>query len=231
LWHQQTLQDAANSSQISGAVNEAVKEANLHSDGQFQDANQHSDRKFKEVENDLTGLGNAVDAGLKKATGEINTNLVKIGKPEPPTPAVLTFSLWSSEASLEKPLTLQYVPPDSDGNFPVDFTFGNSSQSSAKSIDIWIQLCELCSFAKEPDGFEHPAGVSDQIRHRRMGDLNSGMTVEKMTILIKAPRSQNFQIAFRYACENCGGKVSANQVASITEGIVGPEFPVNVTPQ
>lgn len=223
LWHQQAINDVASTQQINQAISTAVSSAN-----------QHTDAKVGEVEGDVKGISDqnvTLSQALAKDTGDINTNLGKVGKPDPPVPAVLTFSLWASTASLDKPVMTQYIQPDSDGNFPIDFSFGDNSQTTAKGIDIWITICDACSFAKEPTGFEHPAGGDDRTRHRHIGDLNPGMSFEKMTIVVKAPRSSTFLIAFRYSCENCGGKMSDNQLATITEGIIGPMFPAKTIQQ
>jgi hypothetical protein len=232
-WHQQNLADIQSEKQITDAVNGAVDKADKHSDEQFKSANQHADSQFGAVQKDVKGVSDqnvALSQALARATGDINTNLGKVGKPDPPVPAALSFTLWDLNASIDKPVRTRFLQPDADGNFPVEFSFFDVSTTSAKSIDIWVQLCDACSFAKESPGFEHPAGGLDQVRHRHIGDLNSGIAFEKVTLSVKAPRSPGFQVGFRYTCENCGGKVSENQVVTITEGIVGPIFPVKITP-
>jgi hypothetical protein len=233
LWHQQDLTDQANAKQTTDAVTTAVQTANNHTDAQFKLANQHADSQFGAVQKDVKGVSDqnvALSQALARATGDINTNLGKVGKPDPPVPAALNFTLWDLNASIDRPVRTRFLQPDADGNFPVEFSFVDVSTTSAKAIDIWVQLCDACSFAKEPAGFEHPAGGLDQVRHRHIGDLNSGIAFEKITLSVKAPRSPGFQVGFRYTCENCGGKVSENQVVTITEGIVGPIFPVKNTP-
>ena len=233
LWHQQDLNDQANVKQTNDAVAAAVQTANAHTDEQFRSANQHADAQFGAVQKNVKGISDqnvALSQALVTATGAINTNLGKVGKPDPPVQAALNFTLWGDNVSIYQPLKTQYLQPDADGNFPVEFSFGDVSTASAKAIDIWVQICDSCSFAKEPQGFEHPAGGSDLVRHRHIGDLNSGISWEKTTLSVKAPRSPGFQVGFRYTCENCGGKLSENQIVTITEGIVGPIFQVKPVP-
>ena len=76
-----------------------------------------------------------------------------------------------------------------------------------------------CSFAKEPAGFEKVAGSDDRVRHRIVSLLNPGVSFEKTTIVVKsAPTDGYFQIAFRYSCKTCGGKIAPNQNVTIWKG-------------
>jgi len=178
------------------------------------------------VKGDLRTTENDISTKLDQSTSALNAGLGKVGKPEPPVPAKLIFSLWDVTASADKPVLSKTVQPDDDGSFPVEFTFTNASESTADSIDIWVEVCGLCTFAKEPVGFEHPAGASDQTRHRVIGTLNPGVSFEKETILVKSSVPNPFQIAFRYSCKTCGGKVSQNQFVIITQGrLLIPEHP------
>lgn len=220
LWHQQTLTDLATTASQNQAINAAVTRANAH-----------SDEKFRTVTNEVSGVQKQVQAvgkqlnvqgveyakDLASATGNIDKAINTVGKPVPPPPAILTFSLWSPAATPTHPVLIQTVKPGKDGSFPVSFTVTNAGTTTAKSIDIWIQVCDVCSFAKGPAGFELPNGTDPHVRHRRIGDLNPGVSFEKMTAFVKAPLlPPRFAVAFRYSCEDCGGKTSANQIAYLT---------------
>ena len=89
---------------------------------------------------------------------------------------------------------------------------------TAESIDIWIVLCDKCSFAKEPVGFEKPAGADDRMRHRVIGPLNPGVSFEKITLSVKSASTDGFfQMGFHYSCKTCGGKILPDQIATIYE--------------
>ncbi len=211
LWHQQTLTDKSNAESQNKAINDAVTKANAHTDAQFSSVTGKVDGVQQKVES----VGEEFNSQLGKGLGDINNSIGKFGKIDPPTPARLVFSLWDPTATIEGPSLWKGVYPDSDGNFPIEFTFINASEATADSIDVWIQVCSRCTFVKEPAGFERPAGVDETIRHRTFGSLNPGVNFEKISILVKYPYTGSFQVAFRYTCKNCGGKVSSNQTATI----------------
>ena len=101
---------------------------------------------------------------------------VRVAESKPITPIIqeapkpelakLVFTLWDENASLERPTLSQTISPDADGNYPVDFSFGDLSETTAEGVDFWIEVCTVCSFAKEPDGFEKPVGSSELVRVR-----------------------------------------------------------------
>ncbi|MGB6265172.1 MAG: hypothetical protein WBF56_05450, partial [Candidatus Acidiferrales bacterium] len=164
LWHQQSLTDKSDIATQTAIVNDAVSRAN-----------KHSDESFAGVQKNVGDLGEEVKGVNKqqvqlaqdfsKATGDIDANLGKVGRPDPPIPAKLVLSLWTDSATAENPVLSETVQPDAGGNFPVDFSFANASESVAESIDFWIQLCDQCAFAAEPEGFEKTAGSSEKVRH------------------------------------------------------------------
>ena len=228
LWHQQALSDIQSSKQIDDAVTKAVTDANKHSDTQFQAVQQNVggvDKKVSAVGDSLTQTATALSTDIQKTSDAIqktsdrlDTSIGKVGKPDPPPPATLIITLWDTNASAENPVLRQTVQLDGDGNYPVDFTIINSSQSAADSVDFWIQLCRTCSFAKEPDGFEKPPGSDELTRHRQINLLNTGVNMGKISILVKSMATDGFfQVAFHYSCKTCGGKISPNQIVTIME--------------
>jgi hypothetical protein len=214
LWHQQTLADIQSDKQIQTAVNDAVTKSNAHSDA-------HSDQKIGDVETDLGGVKSDLQTTKQSLTAlldsskDLKTDIGKVGTSEPPTPAHLMFTLWDDSVTADKPVLQEIVQPDSDGNFPVEFTFLNTTDTYADTIDVWIQICDGCTFAKEPDGFEKLAGQLDQVRHLVVPGLNGGVNLQKQTISVKLPRLAPFQISFHYSCKTCGKPIPP-QTALIT---------------
>jgi hypothetical protein len=218
LWHQQTLADIQSQNQINKAVSDAVEKANKHSDDQFKASNQH----VGTLENKVDGVNQqqvALAQDFAKATGDIDTHLGKVGKPDPTPPATLEVTLWDASASAENQILNLTIQPNSDGNYSVDFTIINSGQSAAETVDVWIQVCRACSFVKQPDGFAKTAGSDDTITHMQFNLLNPGVNISKQTMLVKSLSTDGFfQIAFHYSCKTCGGKISANQIATVVMG-------------
>jgi hypothetical protein len=151
-----------------------------------------------------------------------------IEEPPKPEPAKLIFSLWDRNASLEHPTLSQTIAPDSDGNYQVDFTFGDASETSAEAIDAWITVCDDCSFAKEPEGFEKTLGSDERTRHKMAAAVNPGANASKMTIVVKTPVGPWFQVAFHYTCKTCGKMAPLQNVTIWKEGYATP---LTSTPQ
>ena len=90
LWHQQDLTDQANSKQTQEAIQTAVTDANRHADEKIGGV-QH------QVETLGTNLGETtkeISSQLGKTETDLTNTIGKVGKPEPPEPAKLEFSLW-----------------------------------------------------------------------------------------------------------------------------------------
>ncbi len=220
LWHQQALTDTENQQQIQKAV---------------ANANAPLERKFTAVQQDVGILGGQVQTlgksldntskilsdAVKASSDRLDASIGKVGKPESPIPARLVFTLFDLAATVDKPVLSKTIQPDSDGNFPVEWAFINASESTADQIDVWIQVCDKCSFAKEPEGFEKIPGADEHVRHRLIQSINGSVAFEKVTILVKCSLSNPFQIGFKYACKTCGGKVQPIQFATIIQGVPG----------
>jgi hypothetical protein len=221
LWHQQTLTEANNKKDREELVAAAVGKSNDHADSKFHDVQQGVDKvhgEIGDVRQHVDATEKDLTSKLDQATSVISANIGKVGKPDPPIPAKLLFTLWDLAATPDSPVLSKIVQPNNDGAFPVEFIVMNVSESTADTVDIWVVICSLCLFVKEPTGFEHLAGADEHIRHRMIGSLNPGVSFEKITILVKSSTPNPFQIALRYSCNNCGGKLVPNQFAIITQG-------------
>jgi hypothetical protein len=227
LWHQQALSDIQSNKQIQDAVTQAVTDANKHSDKQFQAVQQNVggvDRKVSAVGDSLaqtaTDLSSDIQRtsdAIQKTSDRLDASIGKVGKPDPPIPAKLVFSLWDAKSTSDNPTLKTAIQPDKDGSYPVDFTFINDSSTTAETIDFWIQICDQCSFEKEPEGFEKLAGSDEHVRHRMAQSVNPGVALQKMTVAVKPPvGATGFDVAFRYSCKTCAGKVTGNQIARVT---------------
>lgn len=143
-------------------MNEAEREANIE----------------KTLRNEYILSHNPIDpeilAGNKMPPDAwMNTRLAQLGEkwkvitpvatptliPTPPHEnAVLQFSLFT-DALKEPPVSELTLSPDSNGVVSINFVVTNASNVEAENAEIWVQLCSLCTFAKEPVGFEHPLGT------------------------------------------------------------------------
>jgi len=215
LWHQQVVTEG---------------EAARSQQQIVRDANQHSDEKFKEVETDLrstkSDLGQRIDnlpSEISKTESHVESDIRKsiegIAFPPEKHPEI-KFSLLPS-INIDSPTLTESVPVDKDGAISVDFMAMNVSEVGASSLDLWVRICDGCSFVKEPTGFENAGDKDSTVRHRAFGDLNPGVSANKMTVQFKLPvgAPRTCKIGFQYSCKNCG-KLGAMQVATIT-----PQYP------
>ncbi|MGB6194536.1 MAG: hypothetical protein WBF42_18880, partial [Terracidiphilus sp.] len=162
LWHQQTLTDDSSNQAQKGLLEQAVSGANKHADEQFgkvhnevQDVNKGLDQTRK----DLTQVVHDASSALGITIGQVT-------KPTEPEPTNLTFSLWTPNATTDRPVMQNFLTADADGNYPVDFIVTNPSEAAAKGVEIWLTICDACTFAAEPAGFDNPVGGGDKTRHR-----------------------------------------------------------------
>ncbi len=148
-------------------VMEAVNKANEHTDveitmvrGDLKDATAHSDQQISMVRNDLKGTMSTVTDLLSKTETNLNASIGKVGKPDPPERPKITFSLLKNGnlSDSEFPLLALTQSPNSDNVFSIDFLARNTSNAPAENTELWIELCQECSFNKEPANFERVPG-------------------------------------------------------------------------
>lgn len=126
------------------------------------------------------------------------------------------LSLYTEDGMEPQPVLLAKLRPDKDGVFNVDFIIANNSDYPARQADVWIDVCNDCSFSKEPDGFDRPRGLRNQTRHMMISLLNPRASTEKYTLSVKPLKSfPAFEIQMRYSCDIC--KYPAGQKATILE--------------
>lgn len=212
LWHQQTLADKASEESSNKLLNDAIAKANAHSDGQFENVQKKIDGvdgKVADVGSALQGTTTSLSHDIQKTAEAIQTtsdrldaSIGKVGKPDPPHPAILQASLWKSGSP--EPIDSMSISPETDGTYQFDVSVRNTSDVGAEESDVWIVLCDACSFAKEPEGFEK---VVDIERHKRIGLLNPGVA-QKVTVNLRITTKSSpldfFEIGIRTSCKNCG---------------------------
>jgi hypothetical protein len=237
LWRQQVLTEQNERIQQAALLNSAVTQSNFYTGQQFD----KTQGQITEVKNSVAETEKDLDSRVDQSTSTISTDLGKVGKPDPPEPAKLQFTLWKADLiDTDFPLENEDVYQQDDGTVSVDYMVRNVSASAADSIDIWVHICKKCSYAKEPDGFEKPAGIDDQSRHRNIGLLNPGVSYQKSTVVFKvdpevfSSGSARVGISFSYSCKNCGNLKSTKDfvltVISFAPGlphITAPKLPLS----
>lgn len=202
LWKQQHLAMEAARKDQEKAVGIAVDKSNQHSDQQI--ATVRDD--VKSVKNELAKEAGNIRNLVSKSESDINTSIANVNKPTPPELARLQFSFFiEGTPTTNLPILTRSMSQDKDGNFSVDMFFTNISGTSAEALDVWIGVCQSCSFAAEPPGFDKPRGSDEHMRHKIIGLLNPGTSFEKTTIVVKLSQPVPFfELALRYSCKACG---------------------------
>jgi hypothetical protein len=116
--------------------------------------------------------------------------------------AELQFSFWPIDPATEK-IIKEVTAPIVNGIVIVEFTAKSTGDLQAKKGQIWIQICDQCSFAEEPEGSE---GVHNDpiVRRKRFDSIAPGVYFDKTTLKIMPPaEGEYFTIAFKYSCEQC----------------------------
>lgn len=210
LWHQQTLTAASSTQEQRTILGEAVKQSNAHSDTEIGKVK----TEVSAVRTDLRAATHELGAIVSQSEIDINKSISHVGKPEPAELASLVATLWfDGMTDNQFPVRSHTVSANSDGVFPVELAFRNIADNvAATNADIWISVCDACSFASEPPGFDRPGGTSETVRHRMIQLLNPQTTMEKATIMVRAKRlAPEFVVGFKYACQTCSKESTKDQ--------------------
>jgi hypothetical protein len=225
LWHQQAVADAAARKDQENIVTAAVSKANEHSDvriGSVQAEVKGVKTDIGGVKSDLKETKDALSGMVSKTAADLASSIGKVGRPDPPEPIRFEASLWPATDlnTASWPIKRLTLSAGADGSIPVEFTFRNMSGAAATNAEIWIQVCDACSFAKEPEKFDHPEGSDARVRHRLIQLLNPGVTMEKMTVSVKLEHPfAGFTLHFRYSCQGCKVE-AASQELTVDEGVM-----------
>jgi hypothetical protein len=85
----------------------------------------------------------------------------------------------------------------------VDVEVRNMTQVYAENVELWISICDECSFVSEPIGSQNLPGNGPKIRYWN-GLKLAPLVANDKTIEMEVPRPYDRTfISVRYACENC----------------------------
>ena len=200
-------------SQEQNAIMTAVNQSNAHTDteiGQVRD-------QLKDVQKDIKDTTSSLNDKLATLSGQVSKSETDLGQtigqvliPQPKY-ARLQFSFLAPKIT-ESPLLTKTLIPDADGVYTLDIVLTNVSDTTANIGEAWLQICDTCTFAKEPAHFDKPEGSIDQVRHLVFQALNPGASV-KMTAAVKpAVTLAGFTMSLRYSCSTCGKMADAQQL-------------------
>ena len=206
---------------------QTVAQTTKHTDEQvgtvrsdLKKATEHSDEQTAALRSDLKGAVVSFGDLVSKTENDLNANIAKVGRPDPPEQPKITFTLLRDDPTqlreTDFPLLVTSKTPDSDGTFTIDFLARNTSNVIAENVELWVVLCDACSFVKEPQGFDRADGSPANVRHRQWGPLNAGVNIGKMTIQMKPNGKFSYMgLTFAYACKLCSAPETNKQDVKI----------------
>ena len=144
---------------------------------------------------------------IKMLSGTAKDLSDRIDADRPPAAlnASVEFSFYSNEVA-DFPIKVKSMNFSPTGTLVIDFTGRNTSTVAANGLELWVNICTECTYAKEPEMFEKLRGQDEHLRHRVFGALNAGVFINEMTVEISPTRPglKIYEISLRYACSNCG---------------------------
>jgi hypothetical protein len=211
MWRQQTrsmdatriereaaahAQQVAISQAITEAVSKSVEKSSKHSD-------EHSEQQTAAVKKEMHAeIKQFADAVTGEFTKDAST-IAEKAKPVPPGIAKIAFTFGPSGMANVSVKTAH--ARSVAGVVTFTFTYVNISDVTATNPQIWIRLCPLCDYAKEPDGFTKQADAVRSDRYARPGNLAPSVFITETSLSIAIPDTiKTFEIGFQYACDNCG---------------------------
>ena len=140
-------------------------------------------------------------ANLQKEADQLRADLQATQKALDTPKATLEFSF---EPASDSAIHTVSLPQDSSGNVAVQFTVINPSNANALDGFIALQICDQCTFVKEPDHFRKLHGQKDTQRNYdfdRILPMQSLPTFE-FTMHVPSPFRPT-EIYVNYRCKTC----------------------------
>ena len=203
-----SLQHSQDQAEITG-LKTAVETANRNQEAntkQFVDAFGKLSQKVSDLQ-----TGAATEALQKRlATVQLELqNTQKALAPGPKAKLLFTFfpfknGIMGTEPSAE-PSTDVTLPVNPDNTVHFEFTVLNLTYVDATEGQYAILVCDLCRFAKEPQGFTKLEGRPDTERYVSFAKIpakSQGPILGKIDMLIP-PGFANLQVGINYRCHTC----------------------------
>jgi hypothetical protein len=148
---------------------------------------------------------------LQKRLASVQADLQKTQKALAPSPKAeleftfLPFNNPPSDSSVfAGPVTDTDLPMNADGSVHIEGGALNMTSVDAASVDLNIQICDLCKYAKEPANTIKLKGFPDTIRELSVPHVQGMQVFTPITLdIIPPPNASNFTVGFNYRCSTC----------------------------
>jgi hypothetical protein len=145
-------------------------------------------------------------------------NTQKVMAPAPKARLLFTFFPYDRGILGQKnaaPSTDVTLPLNVDGSVQVRFTVLNPTQAEARNGQYAVLVCDLCKFAKGPEGFTKVDGRPDNERYFGFAVIPPVAELPTAQIdVIPPPNVNSFNVGITYRCQTC-------EVPLSNEGLLG----------
>jgi hypothetical protein len=169
-------------------------------------------RSFSDMSKEVGDLKAEVKTdALQKKLASVQAELQKTQKSLEPGPkAEITFSFVpfnNPPANTQQPatpVTDVTLPINPDGSVHVECAALNLTSVEASNVDLNIQICDQCKYAKEPDNSKKLPGFPDTVRLVFLPRLQALQSFVPLNLdVIPPPNAQSFPVGFSYRCSTC----------------------------
>jgi hypothetical protein len=167
-------------------------------------------QSFKDLSGQVADLKTQVRTdALQKKLDAVQAELLANQRAMAPGPkASLIFTFWPfvnpplGSDQYAQPNTDITLPVSSDGTVHVEFTFLNLTDVNALDGAVTLVICDLCSFAKEPEGTEKGSSENEQLYP--FANFPPVSNYGKRSVDIVVPKNGgNLLIGIQYRCRTC----------------------------
>jgi hypothetical protein len=96
------------------------------------------------------------------------------------------------------------LPVNPDGSVHVRFTTINNTDVIPLAVELAIEICRGCKFAKEPEGFRKVEGSADTMRNYFYGDMIAAAPFQDLIVDVIPPvNTSSFSVQVSYRCKTC----------------------------
>ena len=158
--------------------------------------------QFNEMSQRVADLQTGIKtANLQKEADQLRADLNATQKALAVPKATLEFSFAPCDDSAIHAMSL---PRDPSGNVTVRFTVMNFSNANALDGFIMLQICDQCSFVKEPDKFNKLAGQKETQRNYDFDRILPMQSLPDFEFTMHVPPAfNNAIVAVNYRCKTC----------------------------
>jgi hypothetical protein len=162
---------------------------------------------------------------LQKRLGDVQSELAATRKalaPGPKAELIFTFVPFFNPAAPADPIPSKEVtlPLKGDGSVHFEFSPINPTDVDATDVGLDFYICDVCKYAKEPDGFTKLKLMTESERFLPIPHLHALEALNPIGVDMIVPRgATRIVVGFSYRCNACSLHVGLTAATSGTINI------------